>query len=66
MKKKIVAEFKRWDGKIEKKKIKKPWIDDIVFAIESQMTVKNNKTNLGIKGSDYCHVDIYEVKEWEI
>lgn len=63
MRKKYIAEFKRWDGKIEKKKIKKSWIDDIVFAIESQMTVKNNITNLGIKGSDYCHVDIYEERE---
>lgn len=63
MRKKIVAEFKRWDGKTEKKKIKKSWIDDIVFAVETQMTVKNNKKNMGIKGSDYCHVDIYEVGE---
>lgn len=63
MKKKIVAEFKRWDGKIEKKKIKKSWIDDIVFAVETQMTIKNNITDFGIRGSDYCHVDIYEERE---
>ena len=60
MKKNIIAELKRLNGKIEKKKIKKSWVDDIVFAVESQMTVRNNDTDLSIKGSDYCHVDIYE------
>lgn len=62
MKKNFVAELRKWNGKIEKKKIKKSWIDDIVFAIEGQMTIQNKDTNLSIKGSDYCHVDIYEVE----
>ena len=66
MKKKIIAELKRWDGKVEKKKIKKSWIEDIVFAVEGQFTIQNNDTDLKIKGSDYYHVDIYEVGEWEI
>lgn len=63
MKKKIIAELKRWDGKVEKKKIKKSWIEDIVFAVEGQFTIQNNDTDLKIKGSDYYHVDIYEVGE---
>ena len=62
MKKNFIAELKKWNGKVAKKKIKKSWIDDIVFAVESQMTVRNNDTDLSIKGSDYCHVDIYEVE----
>ena len=62
MKKKFVAEFKKWNGKTELKKIKKSWIDDIVFAVEGQLTIYNNETDLSIKGSDYCHVDIYEVE----
>ena len=62
MKKNIIAELKRWDGKTIKKKIKKSWVDDIVFAVEGQLTIQNKDTNLSIKGSDYCHVDIYEVE----
>ena len=62
MKKKFVAEFKKWNGKTIKKKIKKSWVDDIVFAVEGQLTIQNKDTNLSIKGSDYCHVDIYEVE----
>ena len=62
MKKNFVAELRKWNGKIEKKKIKKSWIDDIVFAVEGQLTIQNKDTNLSIKGSDYCHVDIYEVE----
>lgn len=60
--KKIIAELKRWDGKTIKKKIKKSWVDDIVFAVEGQLTIQNKDTELNIKGSDYCHVDIYEVE----
>lgn len=63
MRKRYIAEFKRWDGKKEKRKIKKSWIDDIVFAVETQMTIKNNKTDFGIRGSDFSHVDIFEVNE---
>ena len=49
MKKKIVAEFKRWDGKIEKRKIKKSWIDDIVFAVEVKWLLKIIKQILELK-----------------
>lgn len=63
MEKKIVAEFKRWNGKIEKRKVKKSWIDDIVFAVEGQFNVINKRTGLSINGGEFAHVDIYEVEE---
>ncbi len=36
MKKKMVVQFRGLDRKVKKKKIKKYWIDDIVFAINYQ------------------------------
>lgn len=58
---KIIAEFAKWDGNVIAQEIKREWIEDIVFAIEGQLTIANKLLGLYIKGSDYFHVDIYEV-----
>lgn len=63
--KKYIAELKRWNGEKEEVEIKKEWINDIVFAVESQCLFVNNKEGFEINGSNYCHVDIYEVEKCE-
>lgn len=60
--KKVVAELTKWDGTKETLEIQREWIDDIVAAIEAQFTIVNKPLGLYIKGSDYFHVDIYEVE----
>ncbi len=54
-----IAELTKWNGEKETIKIKKEWIDDIVFAVQSQMYVNNKDTKLEIHGGNYSHVDIY-------
>lgn len=56
-----IAELTKWNGEKETIKIKKEWIDDIVYAIKGQFYVANNKEKFSIVGSNYCHVDIYKV-----
>lgn len=58
---KIIAELTKWDGTVVAQEIKREWIDDIVAAIQGQFTIANRQQGLVIKGSDYFHVDIYEV-----
>ena len=58
----IIAELKRWDNTIEKQIIQRNWIDDMVFAIESQMVVQNKETGLRINGAKYRHIDVYEIE----
>lgn len=58
--KQVIAEFIKWDNSIEKKIVKRAWIDDIAFAVRSQMFVQNKITGLTINGALYKHVDIYE------
>lgn len=57
----IIAELKLWDNRIEKQVIQRDWIDDMVFAVESQMLVQNKETGLRINGAKYRHIDIYEI-----
>lgn len=61
--KKVFADLKKWNGQVEKKEIKKSWVDDIVFAVEGQFRIKNKGTGLDLNGGKYSHVDIYEVEE---
>lgn len=56
-----IAELTKWNGEKETIKIKKEWIDDIVYAIKGQFYVANNKEKFSIVGSNYCHVDIYSL-----
>lgn len=58
----IIAELKRWDNTIEKQIIQRNWIDDMVFAVESQMLVQNKETGLRINGAKYRHIDVYEIE----
>lgn len=61
--KKIIAEFTKWDGTIETQEIQRECISDIVTAVQTQFTIANKQQGLYIKGSDYFHVDIYEVED---
>lgn len=56
-----IAELTKWNGEKETIKIKKEWIDDIVYAIKGQFYVADIKEKFSIVGSNYCHVDIYKV-----
>lgn len=58
---KIIAKLIKWNGTIIRQEIKREWIDDIISAIQGQFTIVNNLQGFMIKGSDYSHVDIYEV-----
>ena len=58
----IIAELKWWDNTIEKHVIQRNWIDDMVFAVESQMLVQNKETGLRINGAKYRHIDVYEIE----
>lgn len=61
-KKFFIAELTKWDDTVETKVIKEEWIDDMVFAVRSQMWVQNKKTDLTIYGAKYKHIVIYEVE----
>lgn len=54
-----IAELTKWNGEKETIKIKKEWIDDILYAVKGQFYIANNKENFSIVGSDYCNVDIF-------
>lgn len=56
-----IAELTKWNGEKETIKIKKEWIDDIVFAIRGQFYFRDNTEQITIIGSNYCHVDIYQI-----
>ena len=56
-----IAELTKWNGEKETIKIKKEWIDDIVFAIRGQFYFRDNNEQITIIGSNYCHVDIYQI-----
>ena len=55
---KYKAVFKRWNGDEDVIYVEKNLIEDIVFAVESQMKVKSKNTI--INGAKYCKVDVYE------
>ena len=63
MKIKILAVLKRWDGGEQIYSIKREWIDDIVSAVQGQYTYINNEAGFTIKGSDFAHINVYEVKD---
>jgi len=60
---KIIAELTQWDGKKKSYEIEREWIDDIVCAVQGQYTYINNKAGFTIKGSDFAHINVYEVKD---
>lgn len=57
--KKYQAVLTRWDDTEETIDITKEAIDDIVFAVQSQLAVKT--PNIIINGATYKHVDVYEI-----
>lgn len=61
MKKKCIAEFVKWNGEIVKCEIQREWAQDIADAVAGQFTFINNTSGFMIKGSDFAHVDVYEV-----
>lgn len=59
--KKYIAKLVKWNGETVEMEVKKEWTEAISFAVEGQFTFVNRKDNFAIHGSDFCHVDIYEV-----
>ena len=60
--KKCIAIFTKWDGEIVEQEVKREWVEDIAMAVEGQFTYVDRNSNLCIKGSDFYHVDIFEVE----
>ncbi len=59
--KKVIAEFTKWNGEKIQHEIQRDWIESIVDAVIGQFTFIDNVSGFGIKGSDFAHVDVYEV-----
>lgn len=59
--KKCIAEFITWTGEKIKQEVKREWAEDIASAVEGQYMFINNESGFTIRGSDFQHVDIYEV-----
>ena len=59
----IVAELFKWNGEIVRQEIKREWIDDIVAAVVGQYFFASNKDHFSIRGFDYKHINVYEVKD---
>ena len=62
MKKKFIAELKKWNGEVVEQEIQESWIQSIVDAVVGQFFFADKRSGFAIVGSDFCHVDIYEVE----
>jgi len=58
---KVIAEFIKWNGEKVQFEVKREWAQDIADAVIGQFTFIDNKSGFAIRGSDFAHVDIYEV-----
>ena len=61
--KKCIAKLVNWNGKTVEQEIKKEWAESVAAAVEGQFTFVNTKEKFSICGSDFKHVDIYEVEK---
>ena len=61
----IVAELIKWNGEKVNQEIKREWIEDFVSAVRGQYFFANNKEGFAIRGGDFAHINVYEIKKEE-
>lgn len=59
----IVAELIKWNDEKISQEIRREWINDIVAAVVGQYLFCNNKDGFSIRGADFKHINVYEVKD---